>query len=379
MLRLCCQTFSTLALLGLTAWCLPAAAQQPAATYPETIRPPVHDNPPAPPAATHAAVQLAAAPTVSTPHAAAGPASVQQVQAVAPAELHVANLPAQPGPPPSDGQLGPPAALDNLPPQAGPPFQLSPVEQQFVDQILQMWETESDKIKTFDCQFERWEYDPVFGPGNQIPFIKSLGQLTYAKPDKGSFKINEVRRYQQDDPKQPGDWVLQQHEVGEHWVCDGKAIHEYNHEKKQLVVQPLPPELQGTAIVDGPLPFLFGAKADKLKQRYWIRSPASNATSIQLEAYPRRQADAANYSRVDVMLDRKRMLPTALQVHMPNGQSRTAYMFQEPTINGKLNALFGSLFNAPRTPLGWKRVVEELPPATSSSPQAVAPQTKRHL
>ena len=33
-------------------------------------------------------------------------------------------------------------------------------------------------------------HDPVFGPGENIPLIKSQGQLTYAKPDKGSFKIN---------------------------------------------------------------------------------------------------------------------------------------------------------------------------------------------
>jgi TIGR03009 family protein len=277
----------------------------------------------------------------------------------------VASLPAQPGQP---GFIG-------------PPFQLNQVEQQFVDQILQMWENESAKIKTFDCQFERWEYDLVFGPGDAIPSIKSIGQLSYAKPDKGSFKISEIHRWQKRTPDQkaaePGDWVLEEKKVGEHWVCDGKAIHEYNYVNKQLIVQPLPPEMRGTAIVDGPLPFLFGAEAEKLKRRYWIRSTGSNETSIQLEAYPRRQADAANYRRVDVMLDRKKMMPSAIQVHMPNGQKRAVYMFKDPTVNGTLNALFGALFNTPRTPLGWKRVVQELPggpPQQRPSPQATAPQ-----
>ncbi len=264
---------------------------------------------------------------------------------------------------------------------AGPPFQLNSVEQQFVDQILQMWETESAKIQTFDCQFERWEYDLVFGPGNTIPSIKSKGQLSYAKPDKGSFKITEIRIWQKQNPQQgaaePDDWILQEKKVGEHWVCDGKAIHEYNHADKLLIVQPLPPGMRGQAIVDGPLPFLFGAEAEKLKHRYWIRSTASDATSIQLEAYPRWQADAANYYRVDVMLDRKKMMPTAIQVHMPNGKKRAVYMFQDSTVNGTLNALFGNLFNAPRTPLGWKRVVQELPANPPQQPpgsQAVAPQ-----
>ena len=300
-----------------------------------------------------AALQLPATQSVSEPP------NIAQSEAVG---APMASLPAQRG-------VAPQA------PRVGPPFQLSPVEQQFVDQILQMWENESAKIKTFDCRFERWEYDPVFGPGNNIPAIKSIGQLTYAKPDKGSFKINEIRRWTQPDKSKPGDHVLQEHEVGEHWVCDGKAIFEYKHEKKHLVVQPLPPVMRGTAIVDGPLPFLFGAEAAKLKQRYWIRSKQGNAATIWLEAYPRSQADAANYHHVEVMLQRKTMMPTAIQMHMPNGHSRAVYMFQNPTVNGRMNQLFGAIFSAPRTPLGWKRVVQEIP---ASGPQAATPSDTAH-
>lgn len=242
-----------------------------------------------------------------------------------------------------------------------PPFQLDPVEQQFVDQILQMWENESAKIKTFTCEFQRLEYDPVFGPPD-VPLTKSTGFLTYAKPDKGSFKINDIYRFVQKDTEKPGDYELQKDEVGEHWVCDGDAVYEYKHDKKQLVVQPLPKEMRGKAIVDGPLPFLFGAEADKLKARYWIRSRQGDAAQIWLEAYPRTQADAANYHHVDVMLQRKTMMPSALRVHMPNGNSSSVYIFNDPTVNGTLNQLFGALFNSPRTPLGWTRVVEEFTP-----------------
>jgi len=229
-------------------------------------------------------------------------------------------------------QLGQPLEVNAQPGMAAPPFQLSPVEQQFVDQILEMWEDSSSKIKTFDCRFERWEYDPVFGPSADIPMIKSQGQLTYSKPDQGSFKIEEIFRYKPSDPQaqpQPADWVLQKHEVGEHWVCDGKAIFEYKHDKKQLVVQPLPPEMRGKAIVDGPLPFLFGAEAEKLKSRYWIRSLEGNAATIRLEAYPRNQNDRASYQRVEVILDRdsglhaQRPKSRRLHVHRADDQRQT--------------------------------------------------------
>lgn len=312
-----------------------------------------------PPAQTTAAMQplqVTAVP-VSQP-------DVSQAQAMGAPLAQVASVPAQP---PAEGTTPTPPAQ---PATLGPPFQLSDVEQQFVDQILQMWENKSNEVKTFDCKFNRWEYDPVFGPAND-PSIKSKGQLSYSKPDKGSFKIEEIERYVQKDPKQPGTYEVQKHEVGEHWVCDGKAIFEYKHDKKQLVVQALPEEMRGQSIVDGPLPFLFGAEAEKLKTRYWIRSRQSDAATIWLEAYPRTQADAANYHHVDVMLDRKTMMPSAIQMHMPNGRNRAVYMFEQPSVNGTLDALLGSLFSSPRTPLGWTRVVEELP----SAPQATQPAT----
>ena len=94
---------------------------------------------------------------------------------------------------------------------------------------------------------------------------QSDGQLTYSKPDKGSFFIKKIHRWEAEDPKNtakdaPGKWVEQKSEIGEHWVCDGKAIYEYVQRAKELRVQPIPKEMRGEAIVNGPLPFLFGAK-----------------------------------------------------------------------------------------------------------------------
>ena len=86
----------------------------------------------------------------------------------------------------------------------GAPFQLSSAEQQFVNQVLMMWENQSNQINTYSCDFQRWEYDPVFGPSGEIPLIKSQGQLTYAKPDKGSFKITDIHRWVQADAQQAG-------------------------------------------------------------------------------------------------------------------------------------------------------------------------------
>lgn len=303
----------------------------------------------------HQAVQFNTAPQTAP--------DISQAQALGAPLAQVTSVP------PATATEGTTPTPPTQPAALGPPFQLSDTDQAYVDQILQMWENTSKDIKTFDSAFERWEYDPVFGPAD-VPFIKSRGQLSYSKPDKGSFKITDIQRYVQKDPNKPGTYEPQKEEVGEHWVCDGKAIYEYKHDKKQLVVSALPEQMRGQSIVDGPLPFLFGAEAAKLKARYWIRCKQSNAAEIWLEAYPRTQEDAANYHHVDVMLNRKTMMPAAIQVHMPNGRNRAVYMFNDkPTVNGALDALFGTLFASPRTPLGWTRVVEQLPTA----PQATQP------
>jgi TIGR03009 family protein len=255
--------------------------------------------------------------------------------------------------------------------QAPAGFELNQLEQAYLDQVLASWERESAKIITFKCPFERWEYDPAFGPAPDVPINKDKGELSYQKPDKGSFQITEVNKWQakpaapgeQPPAKVQGDWVTQPDAVGEHWVCDGKSVFEYRHDQKQLVERPIPPQLQGKAIVDGPLPFLFGAEAAKLKARYWMRiQPQADPNLIWLQAKPKFQEDAANYQAVELMLDRQQLLPTAMRVHLPNGSSHL-YLFslKDASVNGHLDRLM-TLFQAPRTPFGWKRVVEDLPP-----------------
>ena len=232
--------------------------------------------------------------------------------------------------------------------------------------MLEIWERESGNIKTFKCPFERLEYDAVFGPGGNIPKSKSEGHLRYAKPDKGMFRIDEIRYYDAESR----EWKPRENDPGEHWVCDGASVYEYNAAKKQLIVRELPPDQRGTAIADGPLPFLFGAKRKKLRQRYFMRITQVTDSQIWLVAYPRTARDAASYRYVELILDREKFLPAALQVYLPGGKSRTVYVFGDARINDPLS-MFGGVFLKPRTPLGWKKVIEKIP--TGPTHQASRP------
>lgn len=202
-----------------------------------------------------------------------------------------------------------------------------------------------------------WEYDNVFGPADK-PKKESNGTINYIRPDKGEYKVDGSD--------------------GEHWKSDGKAIYEVNHTKKQLIVRPLPPELQGKAISDGPLPFVFGVEAEKVKHRYFVRviTPPESKGQIWLEAYPKYRQDAANFQRIEIILSEADLLPFAVQLYLPNGKSRTVYRFSETKVNNPIGG-FMNIFNGPaRTPFGYQRIVEEAP-EVQAAPAASAPTGQR--
>src|SRR5262249_12618245 len=80
------------------------------------------------------------------------PAAPPRNQAVAPQQ--------QGGARPAD--QAPPAANAN-PLVIQPPFTLTDTQQQLLDQILKKWELKSNKVTSFKCSFQRWDYDPTFG------------------------------------------------------------------------------------------------------------------------------------------------------------------------------------------------------------------------
>jgi hypothetical protein len=119
---------------------------------------------------------------------------------------------------------------------------------------------------------------------------------------------------------------------------------------------------------------LFGAKKDKLKQRYFFNvSPQTNEREIWLSAWPRYQRDAANFRQVELILDRQKFLPSAILIYLPAGESRTLYVFdlKQAKVNDLLEKFWGS-FQSPRTPRGWKKR-EEQAPAEEPPQQAARP------
>lgn len=245
------------------------------------------------------------------------------------------------------------------PPAAIPaPFELTPQEQADLDRLLFDWERKSEQIKLFKCDFKRWEYDNVFNKRTV-----GLGELKYRSPDRGNYRVADEKT---------GESI-------EHWICDGNAIFELNAEKKQVIERVLPEHMRGKAIADGPLPFIFGAKAATLKQRYWMRlkrAPAGQESKICLEAFPKLQQDAANFQRAELLLDPQGLTPFALQLDLPNGKNITVHQFYNTKTSDPLDGIKDFLM--PRVPTGWTHLVEQpetvpaepAPPAPGPAPSA---------
>ncbi|MCG8586332.1 MAG: hypothetical protein MI757_16615, partial [Pirellulales bacterium] len=214
------------------------------------------------------------------------------------------------------------------------------------------------------------EFDGVFGPSDpNKPKTTGKGRLIYTKPDKARYEVGGVRIYDGGTKKYKDDELS-----AEFVVVNGKEVIAKNFRKKQVHVTELPKELQGKGIFYGPLPFVFGAKATDLERRYFMRLTTPEAAAkkgqIWLEAWPRYQADAANYKRVDLIIRASDMLPLAIQVHSPNGKNRTVYTFANQKIDPFKWNPFADDYKV-RTPFGWKRFVEK--PPTGAPRRAASP------
>jgi len=253
--------------------------------------------------------------------------------------------------------------------QPAVPFTLTEEEQKQVDAILKQWESHNKKIETFDCRFERWTYDTVFGQsdgqGNMPARFIDLGCLRYKAPGSGAFQVDMTK-------KADGTEVPIDDNRAEHWVCDGKSIYEFKHPQKKLIEHQLPPEVQGKALANTPLPFLFGAEAVKLKERYWIRiiTPKNAQNQIWLEAWPKHQQEAANFRFAQFIIDATTMNPFGLMLRQPNGKDYTTYQFWEIVVNNPFRIFKLNDPLNPRTPFGWTKTVE---PAMSAQPQGQPP------
>lgn len=253
-------------------------------------------------------------------------------------------------------------------PQTGQPFQLTPQEQAHLDAILKQWQERSSKIRNLKCGFTVWEHDPVFNKNTE-----RAGELAYEAPDKGYYHVQWEKTTDQEGNTK---WLSAKDGVElPHWTCDGDSIYEVKHVEKKVIEHQLPEHLKGNAIGNGPLPFMFLAKAEHLRRRYFLRilsPPNRQDGQVWIEAFPRFQQDAANFRRAELILSTKDFLPIGLKLHLTNGKSQTTHVFKDYKLN-QLNFFTGVRGIWAPHPFGYEREVRKAPQATARKPESKTP------
>ncbi len=278
-----------------------------------------------------------------------------------------------PGGGPQSGRL--PAPQPQRPeqtiPKNGQPFpQLTPEQLTELNRFLEQWEIQSGKIKRFEAEFRCFQYGGNLladrsSSDSNTPDHLTYGSIRYIAPNKGVFHVE-------------GEIIDNKKEEGrrqQKFLATDKSIFDYDFDTKKIIEYRIPLEQQGGGILKGgPLPFVFGAKAEDLKKRYYlhlITPEKAIGKEIRLEVYPRWQEDADEFRCVQLIVDARTFVPLGLIKYAVNGKERTTYKFEPKSIRinnnmDKIRDFFREHF-ASDTPLGWTKEVQDIPAQPESN------------
>lgn len=215
-----------------------------------------------------------------------------------------------------------------------------------LEQILIEWSRASAGIKKLQGEHYRFVYDTVFEVEK-----RAHGYFYYEAPDRGRIDLAPAKIRSGEVSRRKGKkgqpYKLQaDHE--ERWICDGKMIWRINDTEKSAEVYAIPEESRGQAIMDGPLPFLFGLPPEKAKRRFKFTIEENSPQQVKLAVEPRLRQDAENWSKARIILKKDTWLPWAVQLMAPSGNEETVYTFDKMEINGGKPGFFDKWFGGNR-------------------------------
>ena len=204
-----------------------------------------------------------------------------------------------------------------------------------LDATLRIWEKQSAQVQKLTGEHQRFVYDKISGIEK-----RGKGKFWFASPDRGRLDLVPVKVEDgtvNAKMKTPdGKPYSVRPDIQAIWVCNGQEVLQIEAEQKGYYRTEIPPELRGKNIMQSPLPFLFGMKADEVKRRYRLKFGPSNTfvpgqdgrgKIVHIIAAPTRKSDATNWSQADVYLDGYTFLPRQIVLRDPYGSQITRYAF----------------------------------------------------
>ncbi|MGN0931223.1 MAG: hypothetical protein ACI4NP_05910 [Thermoguttaceae bacterium] len=223
-----------------------------------------------------------------------------------------------------------------------------------LDDFLVRWEEFGKNVKRISCEVHMREFDGVLQQNSKRPVAHTWGQFRFISPNKLMYHIRGEFVYTDEKPE--GEWKEGQNE----WmiVLNSKEFIQYDYKNKKVIVFPVASEEQDMDLTmdNGQFPLFFVAKADSLKDRFYMRiiTPANKQKDeVWIEAFPRYARDAQQFRSITVILGLKDLQPTYMRRLGVNGKSRTDLTFKNVSVNKGLWKIEGTVEP------GWTKEVRE--------------------
>lgn len=200
-----------------------------------------------------------------------------------------------------------------------------------MNEILARWEAQSRKVRSLSIKFRLVDESKLFGAKTSYE-----GQLRVRSPDRLYVDYYELKG------GRPAS------AMNERIVCDGKNLYQFLGPPKRCFVYPLQLEAAGEVLDMGPLPFLFGMTAAKVRERYEMTLASEDVGTYTIRAVPRNSINREDdrgafqsyldgfggfrlrmaqdgYSQVLIKLDKARLLPVVIRLWAPDGKDTRTY------------------------------------------------------
>jgi TIGR03009 family protein len=236
-----------------------------------------------------------------------------------------------------------------------------------VEKVLKDWELHTSQFQTMTVEFSRFTYDRVFEVEK-----RAEGTVAYKAPDRGNYVISgaKIARGEKSKKKNKNGVPYElKSDDPERWVCNGKEVIQINEKVKPPTYEKvtIPPESQGQNIIDGPLPFLFGMKAERAKSRYRdIKLLKSDEGEIWLQVRSFEEQDSNAWETAVIIIDAAKYVPKAVKLKDITGKE-TVHVFKNVVLNQKKGIFDKDPFNPNLK--GYKQIIH---PDVSKSSQPPA-------
>jgi TIGR03009 family protein len=206
-----------------------------------------------------------------------------------------------------------------------------------LDGLLMRWEQAMKGVQTLEAQCVRTTQE-LTGFKRSDEFV---GIARYAKPNLAMMQLQDradQNRF-------------------ERFISTGTYLYEFRPTQKLIVVHKLPPPKPGQVGDDSFLSFMFGMRAEEAKRRYDLKLSKEDKDYFYLEVLPRSEQDQREFSRAQLVLDKKTLMPAQLWFVQPNKATIT---WRLPVVKTGVQ-LDRKEFEQPALPKDWKMVMEAAP------------------